>query len=29
MLDRLVLRLKTDHPDFYNAYHNARMIVDR
>ena len=27
-LDRFVARLKTDHQTFYDAYSNARMIVD-
>jgi hypothetical protein len=27
-LDRFVARLKTDHQTFYDAYNNARMIVD-
>lgn len=27
-LDRFVARLKADYPTFYDAYHNARMIVD-
>ena len=28
-MDRLMIRLKTDYPDFFNAYQNARKIVDR
>lgn len=28
-MDRLMFRLKTEHPDFYTAYHSARKIVDR
>jgi hypothetical protein len=27
-LDRFVARLKAEYPTFYDAYHNARMIVD-
>ena len=27
-LDRFVVRLKPDYPTFYDAYRNARMIVD-
>lgn len=27
-LDRFIVRLKTDYPTFYDAYQNARMIVD-
>jgi hypothetical protein len=27
-LDRLMVRNKTKHPDFYNSYLNARIIVD-
>ncbi len=27
-MDRLMFRLKTEHSDFYTAYHNARTIVD-
>ena len=27
-LDRFITRLKTDYPTFYDAYQNARMIVD-
>ena len=27
-LDRFVARLKADYPTFYDAFHNARMIVD-
>lgn len=28
-LDRLMFRLKPDHPDFFVAYRSARMIIDR
>lgn len=28
-MDRLMFRLKTEHPDFYTAYHSARKIIDR
>ena len=27
-LDRFLARLKSDHPTFFDAYNNARMIVD-
>lgn len=27
-MDRLMIRLKTDFPNFFNAYQNARKIVD-
>lgn len=27
-MDRLMFRLKTEHPDFYTAYHSARKIID-
>ena len=28
-MDRLVIRIKTDSPNFYTAYHSARKIIDR
>ena len=27
-LDRFVARLKAEYPTFYDAYNNARMIID-
>lgn len=27
-LDRFIARLKAEYPTFYDAYNNARMIVD-